>query len=512
MILYFADRKMDVLGHATTNLHDGYVITEDLKTEEVETGVATFSCRIGFDASNRMALEAMTDAGNYLLRSHEGENEFYTIIDTEIDTKNREIYIYAEDAGLDLLNEILGEFEADNYYNAEWYINQCIVDSGFEIGINEIPSDSKEKLAWEGEQTATARLASIATQFGGYEISYSFAVRGLTITNKYVNIHAERGKDNGVQLRLNKELDKIIITKSVANLATAFLCEGGVPDNEEEPITLDGYHYDDGDFFVDGNLLKSRKANEKWSRYVWNKEPNKLTGYEGYIVKPYSYNTTDKGTLCSHAMTELKKVCDMEVNYEIDISRLPEGVKIGDWVGIVDDAGEMYVSARVLLLETSVVDQKHTATLGEHIIKTSGISQKVMDIADRFAATALSAAKALSISNTAKKTADEAVTDAANAQEKADQAVADASKADQVAQEAANEVKNIVIGGRNLIRNSENLIFGDYGFIAEVVVSSDGEGNVTVSSGMSASSDGNGNVTIYGVEFTDDGAGNITLS
>ena len=273
MIIYFADRAMRVLGHATTNLPKGYVIRDDLKTEDVETGVAAFSCYIGYVAENRAELEVMTTPGNYLLRSNDGENEFYTIIDSEIDTKRQEIYIYAEDAGLDLINEIVGEFEAPESYSADWYINKCIIDSGFEIGINEIPPGTKRKLKWEGEATVTQRLASIATQFGGYEISFSFDIKGLEITHKYVHFHKERGKDNGVQLRLNYEVDKIITSRSVANLATAFICEGGVPDDADVAITLKGYKYDDGDFYVDANgKLKSRKAVEKWSRYVWNKE------------------------------------------------------------------------------------------------------------------------------------------------------------------------------------------------------------------------------------------------
>lgn len=82
MIIYFADRAMSVLGHATTNLPNGYVIKEDLKTEDVNTGVASFSCYIGFTAENRTELEVMTNAGNYLLRSNGDENEFYTIIDS----------------------------------------------------------------------------------------------------------------------------------------------------------------------------------------------------------------------------------------------------------------------------------------------------------------------------------------------------------------------------------------------------------------------------------------------
>ena len=385
MILYFANREMQILGQASTTLPNGFVILDDLKSEDVDTGVATFECKIGFDKENRLKLEEMTNAGNYLLRSDEDESEFYTIIDSEIDTKNQEVYIYAEDAGLDLLNEVVGAFEATESHTAEWYINKYTNDSGFEIGINEIPSTSTRKLSWDGEATATERLASIATQFGGYEISFSFAIKGMEVSNKYINIYKERGKELEELLMLNRDIDRIITKKSVANLATAFLCTGGIPKGKDKPITLEGYEYDDGDFYVSGKYVKSREAVNKWSRYVWNKEPNQQTGYAGHIVRRYTYDTTSQKTLCSHAITELKKICDMEVNYEVDIKKLPDTVRIGDRVNIVDDAGELYLSARILQLDTSIVNGSYKATLGEYLIKDSGISQKVEDLAAQFA-------------------------------------------------------------------------------------------------------------------------------
>lgn len=385
MILYFANREMQILGQASMTLPNSFVILDDLKSEDVDTGVATFECKIGFDKESRLKLEEMTNAGNYLLRSDGDENEFYTIIDSEIDTKNQEVYIYAEDAGLDLLNEVVGAFEAAESHTAEWYINKYTNDSGFEIGINEIPSTSTRKLSWDGEATVTERLASIATQFGGYEISFSFAIKGMEVSNKYINIYKERGKELEEPLMLNRDIDRIITKKSVANLATAFLCTGGIPKGKDKPITLEGYKYDDGDFYVSGKYVKSREAVNKWSRYVWNKEPNQQTGYAGHIVRRYTYDTTSQKTLCSHAITELKKICDMEVNYEVDINRLPDTVKIGDRVNIIDDAGELYLSARILKFDKSAVNKSYKATLGEYLIKDSGISQKVEDLAAQFA-------------------------------------------------------------------------------------------------------------------------------
>ena len=377
MILYFANRKMEILGHATTNLPEGFVIIDDSKTEEIDTGVVTFSCSIGFTEENRLTLEEMTEAGNYLLRSNGDENEFYSILETEIDTKNQEIYVYAEDAGLELLNEIVGEFEASEAQNIEWYFNKYIKNSGFEIGINEVSSSTTRTLSWEGESTVTERLASIANSFGGCEVSYSFNVVGMEVTGKYVNIYKERGKNNEEQLRLNVDIDRIVTKKSVANIATALKCTGGTPEGKDKPITLKGYTYDDGDFYVDGQYLKCRSAVEKWGRYL---PSNKL----GHIEKPYSYDTTSQKTLCSHALTELKKICDMEVNYEVDINRLPENTRIGDRINIVDDKGELYLSARILVLETSVTSGIQKATLGEYLIKSSGISAKVEELATQF--------------------------------------------------------------------------------------------------------------------------------
>ena len=461
MMIYFADRGMNILGHAATNLKKGFTIIDDVKAEDVETGVATFECEIEFDADNRLELEAMTEAGNYLLRSANSENEFYTIIETEIDTKNQTVRVYAEDAGLDLLNEVVGEYEATEAHTAEWYVNKFSADSGFEIGINEIPEDRTRTLSWEGESTATERLASIATQFGGFEVSYSFAIMGMEITHKYINIHEIRGKDIGVTLRLNKDIDRIVTKKSVANLATALRCTGGTPEGEEKPITLKGYEYDDGDFYVDGVYLKSRNALEKWSRYQW--ETLKPAGYQGHIVKQFSYETTNQKTLCSHALTELKKICDMEVNYEIDITKLPDNVGIGDRVNIVDDGGELYLSTRILNLEASETGGYHTATLGEHIIKTGGISQKVEEMAERFAEQARSAAKALVIAEQAHLTAEgalEQVEDAMASVEDANAAVQDAVESIDAAKQAAQEANAAAEAAQNIVDHIDERVDG----------------------------------------------------
>lgn len=425
MIVYFADRKFNITGQASTGLPKGLTIKDDLREQDVETGVASFECVIGFDDGSRSLVERCATPGNYILRSDGGENEFYTIIEAEIDTKNQEVSIYAEDAGLDLLNEIVGEYEADKAYPINHYIEKFAYDAGFEIGTNEVASLTR-KLSWDGEQTVTERIASIATQFDSAEVSYSFKVKGLRVVKKYINIYKKRGKDIGAVLRLNRDIDRIITTQTITNLATALLCTGGTPEGGGNPINLSGYQYDDGDFFTDGRWLKSRKALEQWNRYTLG---------NGWIVKPFEYDTTDQKTLCTEAIAELKKAREMEVNYDVEISKLPDNARIGDRVNIVDDGGGVYVSARILKLRTSVVNQDHTATIGEYLIKDSGINQKVADLAAKFAQTAQSATRALSVATAASTAATEANGAANNA-------LAEAGKAQQAATEATTAANN----------------------------------------------------------------------
>lgn len=383
MILYFADRRMNILGKASSYLRKGVKILSDNKIEDVESGVASFEATFSYTRKNRKEAESWAKSGNYILRKSGSKNEFYTIIESESDTENQEVIVYAEDAGLDLLNEVVGPYEADKAYPIDHYINKFSYDSGFVIGVNEI-KDLSRKLKWEGEATATERLASVATQFDNAEISYSFEIKRLKVTKKIINIHRKRGVDTDIQLRKGKEIENIVVKQSIAELATSLLVTGGTPENSEVPITLKGYKYDDGDFHVSGDRLNSRKALEKWSRYVWKDEPNQVLGCGGHIIKNYSYDTLSQSELCKRAITKLKSICDVEVNYEADIIELPDNVRVGDRINIIDDDIGLYLNTRILKLETSESDETKVATLGENLLKESGISKKVEDLAEQF--------------------------------------------------------------------------------------------------------------------------------
>lgn len=366
MIVYFSDRYLNILGKASTGLPQGYRIINDVKTEDVDSGVATFEFDLKYNEDTLSEARNMAYPGNYVMRSYDDADEFYTIIDTEEDTSSNTIYVYAEDAGLDLLNDVYGEYTADKAYPISYYVEKYSKDSGFEIHINEIPNLTRT-LSWDTDSTASERLLSIASSFGA-EIGYSFDIEGLELKHRYINIYKQRGKDSGISLRLNREIDKIVVKRSIANLATGYKVLGGTPEGADKPISLNGYTYDDGNFYVAGTYLFCREANKIWSRRYAEEGVN-----AGYICKMFNGTSTNQKTLCSQAIASLRKASQMEENYEVTLKKVPDGLQIGDTVYVIDNDGEMYLESRALKIEVRASERQYTVTLGEYLMRTSGI-------------------------------------------------------------------------------------------------------------------------------------------
>lgn len=381
MIVYFADRKFNILGLASTKLQNGLSVISDTRSESIESGLKIFELTVAFDINDRKTAERFTEPGNYLLRSHEDSNEFYTIVESTFNTTAGTVLIYCEDAGMDMINNVCGDFEATSAMTFAQYVAQFASDSGFIIGVNEI-SNLTRKLAWTGEETASARIRSVATQFDNAELSFSFDIKNMEVVAKYINVYKRRGQDAGVQLRLNREVNNIQIKKSASNIATALLVTGGIPSGKSTPIDLSGYAFDDGDIYSPQNskYIYSRSALAKWSRKNWESD-NGI----GDLIRLYTYDTTSQSELATRATAELKKLMDIEVNYEIDINNLGDkNVSIGDTVYIVDELGELYLSARVLQLDESVTSKTTTLTLGEYLLKPAGLSERLEALASQF--------------------------------------------------------------------------------------------------------------------------------
>ena len=254
MEYYFSDRSYNIIGMASTTLKDAIRIYDDLEAEDIDSGLSSFEAKIYFTDDKDGNIDVVTEMcqkGNYIIcRNRLGKDRFFTIIETEKDRKENSISFYAEDGGLDLINEVVGSFESTTSQPASFYLEEFLKDSGFTIGLNEIVNLSR-KLKWEGESSVTSRIRSVATQFDNAEISFSFEIEGMVISEKKVNIHKKRGSEINETLTLGKEIDNIKTIESIENLATSLLPKGGTPEGENSvPIDLKGYTYDDGRFYV----------------------------------------------------------------------------------------------------------------------------------------------------------------------------------------------------------------------------------------------------------------------
>ena len=385
MILYFADKNFKILGTASTSLSGGYVITDDTKKEEVETGIATLDCTVAYTDDTRADIESWCRAGNYVLAYYGKDNtadvdivNLFMITTTELSVLDHTIKFESEDSGLDLLNNLAKEYTGTETMTAADYINKFIEKTGFRLRSNNVSANPK-KLEWTSTDTVTKRLSDIAEKFE-IELSYGFSVKGLTVSDRWVDIADETGKDTKINLYINKEVNNITVKNTIENLATALYATG------KDNLTLIGFTIPEADkdkyqIDPDGNLV-SLEALTKWARVDYSSKDS----FSGNLYQKFeSSDTASQADLYKLAKEKLDSISDIETNYEVDIADLPPGVGIGDRVNIVDDAGNTYISGRILELETSVTDGTKKATLGEYVIKDSGISELVENLASSFA-------------------------------------------------------------------------------------------------------------------------------
>ena len=382
MIIYFCDRQLNILGHASIELPQGIRVSQDKTVEDVESGVNSFECILTWDNNQRSELEYGIQAGNYILKQSDTEyDSLYQIVETESDTKAQEISLYAEDAGLDLLNTLCPAVTLTNKTIGQMLTH--FLPSEWSVELQDAPSTTKT-YTWDGESTCTERVRSVVSLWD-CELYYSFEIDGLQVKKRVLNVVQKRGMQTAIpQLRLNYDIDKIVTKTSIADLVTALNVTGGTPEGTDTPINLVGYSYsytdyDTGDEYeVDTatGQMRNISAMDRWSSEI---DP------DGLWVGSFSFDTTDKAILAGEARAELQRRCYPLVNYSVDFTHLPDNARIGDRVNIVDDKGGLYLEARLLQIETCEADGTKKATIGEYLLKSSGISDKVQALAEEVA-------------------------------------------------------------------------------------------------------------------------------
>lgn len=385
---YFTDRKYNLIDVVSTDGNTDIVVTAIKDIQSIEESARDFEATLFFNDDDFKLVKQLSKVGNFVLyKDREGQSVFITIESREINATDGLVMITGKDASIDLINEIVAPYTPDKSYSIAEYILRFTSDSGFEIGENAIP-DKKLKLEeWTSEATALERILSVATRFD-VELSFSFEISGLDVVKRYINISEKRGKDENVTLYANREIESITIKEDSFDLFTAIKPIGAIPEGKETPINLNNYKYTDpnGRYVLSGGILKDNTVVQEWSRLLSNENTNPTTAH---ITRYKEYDTDNQAKLFTMAMTDLKKYAQLNVNYDVVFYEFPTTVSIGDTINIVDEDKEIYLSARVLTLTYDYVTDTAEATIGDYLIKESGISQDLENLAssmkDKFA-------------------------------------------------------------------------------------------------------------------------------
>ena len=338
------DREYNKLCQLHFESRGGLIAYNDWFEQDLDTGIGTYEFNV--DKTGNPEIEKI-NVGCYLMVKDGSKLRSFEIMRIEEDKNSKTIY--AEDAGLDLLGEQVPPYKADKSYPITHYIEEFTFDSGWEIGINEIPNTTTRKLEWQGTETATKRLLQLVKRFDA-EISYDFELLNDKIYKKLIHIHRKIGEDKKVRLEVGKEVSNVKRTISIENLATTIVATGA------DGITLAGAEYNEGNIRSDLNsiYLIDYDAVARWKRAGY-------TPAGGGIVKRYESEAKTPQTLMVEAVIKLKQWNHPEVTYDVPINVLPREVNIGDTVIIVDHHYEpaLIVSGRVSSIKKSLATREN---------------------------------------------------------------------------------------------------------------------------------------------------------
>ena len=356
------NRQYDIVCQLSFDLADGLFAYNDWFEQDLDTGIGTYQFTV--DKIGDPEIEKI-DVGCYLIVKDGSKIRSFEVMRIEEDKDAKTIY--AEDAGLDLLGEQVPPYKADKSYPITHYIAEFTYDSGWDVGINEIPETTTRKLEWEVTDTDTKRLRQLVRRFDA-EIAYDFEFVHGKIHRKLIHIYKKIGKDKKVRLEVGREVSNVKRTISIENLATTIVATGA------DGITLAGAEYNEGNIRSSKNsiYLIDYDAVARWKR----------AGYApagGGIVKRYESEAKTPQTLMAEAVIKLKQWNHPEVTYDVSISLLPEEINIGDTVVIVDNNFEpaLVVEGRVSSIKKSIA----TKDSGE--IKITNIESREDTISEK---------------------------------------------------------------------------------------------------------------------------------
>lgn len=362
-MITFYDRHYNVLAQASFTGTDGLVAYDDVIHDDLKTGIATY--KFSIDKTDESVKNI--SIGSYIrVLTFDNDKLWFEILDIEED--HDRVDFTALDAGIDLIGESVYPYEADKGYPLKHYLDRFMLDSGWDVEIPESVATKTRKLTFEGWESASKRIRQVVGNFG-CELEYDIEERYGKPFRKVIRIKEKIGQEKDARLEYGREISNIKRRISIQNLATALRARGA------DGLTLEGYKYNDGRYFVGGDTIHDLQEGARWSRH----DDVKKDG--GYIVDTYESEAKTQKTLFDETLLQLKKRAYPEIEYEVQFNELPEEVKKGDTVIIVDFTFKpaLKIKARVEEIEGSLSRKFY----GEGQVVISNIEYKETNIDEK---------------------------------------------------------------------------------------------------------------------------------
>ena len=341
-----------VLNRARETLATTSSIYDDKHTLTLDAGSSSYEFKI--DKSDEAS--RCMDSGNYIvLQDDDGKTWLFTILDYEETQYTKTVY--AEDAGIELLNKACDIWKSSGPHSFEYYFNIVTSGTPWKLGVNQL-AGLERTLKYEGRDTGLGRLLSILKGFDNAECTFDVAVKMNAPSEFKINVYKQVGSDRSdVQMVYNHELDNITKKESRAEFVTALCGVGGTIQAEDgQGNTQDAGNIDFADLEYNHDGLVTTKGDKFLRAVDANKRFN--PGQTTYIEAFYEYDTQSASELLHRTVTRLKTYSEPQYTYTADVKIIDSTLKIGDTVTIIDHDYNpaLYLSARVAKLEKSYTD------------------------------------------------------------------------------------------------------------------------------------------------------------
>lgn len=377
MDFYITDRQFKLKTIVSTEGSTPVSVIDAVDSNVLTTASRNLKLTLGFEKKDSALIKKLVSVGDHVLYVDPQNNYIWqTIMSVEHNPLMNTRTVECESASIDLINETVSEYKATQAYTIQAYIERFVYDSGWVIGINEIPNLTRT-LEWEGEATCLERILSVATLFDNAELEFSFEFNGNSLIQRKINILKKRGRDNNIKLYVNKDINSIITRENIYELHNALIIKGGTPEGSDKPVDLKGYKWTDPDgrFLLrqnDGMLFDLENVRH-WSR----------TNTQGnYIVRYKNYTSTNKQSLLNDGISDLKKYSSPITEYEVDIANINVPIALGDTLNIVDEYEELFLSSRCQKIEYNYTTNNLNVELSDFKIVDSGISEELRNLAN----------------------------------------------------------------------------------------------------------------------------------